>query len=209
MAINYQIAADIVDIRSDNPTNADSFLIDTNVWYWLTYSRASMADRPPAPYQTQDYPNYINAAISAGSVLTRCELSLAELAHRIEITELNVYARIINQPTLGLKEFRHNVAQQRQFVASEIGTAWRQVKSMSSCAEQMINETCGDSAVQRISSQLVDGYDLFILETGSANGLVQVVTDDGDYSSVPGLTVFTANTNVIESARRQGKLVTR
>jgi len=209
MPINYQIIADVVDVRSDTPRSTDSFLVDTNVWYWLTYTRASMADHPPSPYQTQHYPTYISDAITVGSNLKRSELSLAELAHRIEQTELDIYARIINLRNLRVKEFRHNYAQQRQFVGTEIGTAWNQVKSLSSCAEVAIDEQCGDAAAQRIPAQLIDGYDLYILETASKNNLVQIVTDDGDYSSVPGLTVFTANGNVIEAARQQGKLVTR
>lgn len=40
-------------------------------------------------------------------------------------------------------------------------------------------------------------------------GIVQVITDDGDYVTVPGIKVFTANRNVIEAARNQGKLITR
>ena len=40
-------------------------------------------------------------------------------------------------------------------------------------------------------------------------GVVQVITDDGDYVTVPGIKVFTANHNVIRAARNQGKLITR
>jgi hypothetical protein len=40
-------------------------------------------------------------------------------------------------------------------------------------------------------------------------GTVKVITDDGDYVTVPGIQVFTANYNVITAARNQGKLLTR
>jgi hypothetical protein len=39
MAINYTVQAEVVDISADTPKTEDAFLVDTNVWYWLTYSR--------------------------------------------------------------------------------------------------------------------------------------------------------------------------
>jgi hypothetical protein len=41
------------------------------------------------------------------------------------------------------------------------------------------------------------------------HGVVQVITDDGDFATVPGIQVFTANRNVISAARSQGKLLIR
>lgn len=35
------------------------------------------------------------------------------------------------------------------------------------------------------------------------------ITDDGDFATVPGIQVFTANRNVIIAARSQGKMLTR
>lgn len=55
----------------------------------------------------------------------------------------------------------------------------------------------------------VDGYDMFILLAMTRAGITQVITDDGDYCTVAGLHVFTANRNVIERASDQGELVTR
>ena len=40
MAINLTVQATVVDIRSDTPKPYDTFLVDSNVWYWLTYIRA-------------------------------------------------------------------------------------------------------------------------------------------------------------------------
>ena len=48
-----------------------------------------------------------------------------------------------------------------------------------------------------------------ILEAMDKAGINQVITDDGDYVTVPGIEVFTANQNAIASARSQGKLITR
>lgn len=48
-----------------------------------------------------------------------------------------------------------------------------------------------------------------ILEAMDKVGINQVITDDGDYVTVPGIKVFTANKKAIASARSQRKLITR
>jgi hypothetical protein len=100
MPINYNVQAEVIDLRFDTPQDDDMFLVDTKVWYWLTYTQASTY---AVPYQ----------------------------------------------------------------------------------------------------------YDLMILEAMDKAGINQVITDDGDYVTVPRIKVFTANQNAIAAARSQGKLITR
>ncbi|WP_024983788.1 hypothetical protein [Brevibacillus borstelensis] len=208
MPINYVIRADVIDIRSDMPKAEDEYLIDTNIWYWMTYSRASLASRPPGSYQITNYPTYIVNALTANAKLYRCNLSLAELAHIIERTEREIYNN--SHISIGTKEYRHNYPAERANVVSQVKAAWSQVKSMASPIESLIvDETMADNALIRFSTQLLDGYDLFILESIEKTGIVKVITDDGDYTSVPNIQVFTANKNLIEAARVQGKLMVR
>jgi hypothetical protein len=42
-----------------------------------------------------------------------------------------------------------------------------------------------------------------------SHGVLQIITDNGDFATVPGVQVFTANRNVIQAARTQGQLVSR
>jgi hypothetical protein len=208
MAINYNIQAEVVDIRVDTPKQDDSFLVDTNIWFWMAYSRASLGDNPPGKYQITYYPTYISNALNSNSKLYRCGLSLSELAHIIEKTEWEIFKR--TGAPLSIKEFRHNLSAERTNVVTQINVAWSQVKSMASPVENLIiDESATDFALNRLSTQMLDGYDLFIVESITKSGLVQVITDDGDYTSVPNIRVFTANRNVIDAARNQGKLVTR
>jgi hypothetical protein len=41
MPVKYSIQANVIDITTDVPKASDKFLVDTNVWYWLTYPAAS------------------------------------------------------------------------------------------------------------------------------------------------------------------------
>jgi predicted nucleic acid-binding protein len=201
MTVNYTVQAEVVDIRSDSPNNDDIFLVDTNVWYWYTYTNASISSRS---YQITEYPSYVAKAISVDSLLLYCGLSLAELAHNIEQTERQIFSSTIKP-----KEYRHNYPVERAKVVAEVETAWRQVISIAACTEILINEAKTNVALTRFQTQLLDGYDLLILEAMDKASVKQIITDDGDYVTVPGIRVFTANVGAISAARSQGKLLVR
>ena len=207
MPVNYTIQAEVVDIRRDTAKPSDAFLVDTNVWYWLTYTRASQATQPPMRYQIHDYPAYVSKAISGKVRLHPCGLSLAELAHLIERTEREIFIR--SSMAIFPKEYRHNQPTERTKVVAEVQAAWGQVKTMAAPIHMTIDEPTTDAALNRFVTQPVDGYDLFILEAIAKAGVVQVITDDGDFATVPGIQVFTCNQNVIMTAQHQGKLLQR
>ncbi len=207
MAVNYIIQAEVVDITSDRPRADDAFLVDTNVWYWMTYTRASQSARPPAQYQTTNYPAYTNAALAAGARIYQSGLSLAELTHLIEKAEREIYERTDGQ--IGTKEYRHNLPGERIQVIAEIQSAWSQVISLADPLVSTIDNQTANAALARFQTEKVDGYDLFILESMKNHGVVQVITDDGGFATVPDIQVFTANRNVITAARNQRKLKAR
>ncbi|MEH2419861.1 MAG: hypothetical protein V7K48_02620 [Nostoc sp.] len=57
----------------------------------------------------------------------------------------------------------------------------------------MVSEETSNAALNRFQTQLLDGYDLLILEAMDKGGVTQIITDDGDYVTVPGIKLFTAN----------------
>ncbi len=175
----------------------------------MTYTRASQGGRPPKAYQTTDYPAYIGKILSAKARLRSCLLSLPELANLIERTELDIRAGTAQFNKNEPKEFRHNFPAERKQVVMEIRTAWEQVKSLANPVETMLHESFADAALAMCGAFPINGYDLFILETLKRSGSLQIITDDGDFAVVPGITVFTSNHNVIKSAQAQGKLITR
>jgi len=203
MAINYVIQAEVVDINADSPTATDAFFVDTNVWYWMTYPNAAAAAFPGQ----LDYPAFVNCALAVEARLCCSGLSLAELSHLIEKTEREIYEKSVGM--IRAKEYRHNLPSERSRVVSEVEAAWGQVKSLSSPLALTVDEKVTDAALDRFQTEKLDGYDLFILETMKNHGVVQVITDDGDFATVAGIRVFTANRNVLLAARTQGKLLMR
>lgn len=203
-----RIRAQIVDIRADTPKDSDVFLVDTNAWYWLYYSRASLTQNGPQPYQLNDYPAYVGAAVSAKSKLHCYGLSFAELAHNIEKCEREIYSAQTGR-AINTKVFRHDYPNQRLKAVAQINDTWDDVLSVSTLLDLDINATFMQSALKLFPSVGLDGYDLFMAEAALNSTVTQIITDDGDYATVPGLTVFTANPRLILEAQNSGKLVAR
>jgi predicted nucleic acid-binding protein len=207
MAIQYTIHADVVDIAQAKPKGTDCFLVDSNVWLWMTYSKAGHREPAWRGNVMSQYAGFVQTASAAAAKLYWCGLSLAELAHIIEKTEREIYAMSVEgiQP----KEYRHNLTGERSRVVLEIQAAWGQVVSLAEPLTVSIDFPTTEAALGRLQTEKVDGYDLFILESMKNHGVVQVITDDGDFATVPGLQVFTSNRRVLELAQLQGKLLKR
>jgi hypothetical protein len=204
MAINYLIQADVIDINSDVPKKKDKFLVDSNIWFWLTYTHASHGVESWRQPLISIYPGYVNQALAAGAKLFYCGLSLAELAHLIEKTEHSIF-----NATLKPKEFRHNFPHERTNVMAEVQASWSQVKSLAKSLTFKVDQKTSDRALLRFQQAPVDGYDLFLLEAIFQQKMFSILTDDGDFATVPGIQVFTANRNVLAAASSQGKLRVR
>jgi predicted nucleic acid-binding protein len=204
MPVQYEIAAEVADITSDSPRPDDNFLVDSNIWFWMAYTNASHGVEPWRWPLISLYPRYVNDALAVGARLGRCGLALAELAHLIEMTERKIF-----DASIGTKVFRHNHPVERAVVVAEIQAAWGQVKTLACALDLSIDEETTAGALNRFQSQRVDGYDLFLLELMARSNLGQIITDDGDFATVPGIRVFTANPNVLKAARSQGKIITR
>lgn len=207
MTVAYDIQADVIDIRFDKPRHQDSFFVDTNVWYWLTYTQASVAAKSS---QVRVYPEYIKKIRSVNGRLARCNLVLAELAHIIESTEFKIFcnAHKKDPDTYPKKKFRHNSPAERMDVIQEIESAWMQVEQLSVPVPVTIDDTAATTFIADLKTDKLDGYDLFYRDLLRKH-MFSILTDDGDFATVPGISVFTANLQVIDAARKCGKLKMR
>ena len=202
-----EIRASVVDIRTDEPTKADIFFVDTNVWYWMGYTRAS---NNAEKYQVKVYPQYLEKALDVGSSLYKCALSFSEIAHLIERTEREIYNEQ-NGTNIYPKDFRYNYHQQREKILDEIRDTWQLANAMTGENTLEVNATnkLVDKSIERLNSVHLDGYDLFMVETLFDKEIAKVITDDADFGQVPGLTVFTSNNRLIDAARDQKRLLPR
>ena len=142
-------------------------------------------------------------------MLTYSGLMWAELTHIIEKTERGIYIEAHNELTA--KEYRHNYPSERAKVVAEVQSVWGQVKALAVSIDLTVDDCLMDAVLTKFHSQALDGYDLLLLEaaTQAGTGPIKVITDDMDYTFVPGIQVFTSKNNVIQAATTQGKLLVR
>ncbi len=211
---NYQpiVRANVVDIKTDRPQKSDRFLIDTNAWYWLAYSRSKDTLRPPKDYQIKQYPRYITAALNTTSTLFWSGLSMAEITTLIERSEHDIFCQEnqLDPNDFSLKEYRHGRSSERtNHVIPEIKTVWDIVESCGQCLESIIHQETVTQAIEDLKNQEVDGYDGLMVHAAKTANISQIITDDIDFITVPGITVFTANRNAISAAKSHNKLIDR
>jgi len=208
MPILYRVQAEVVDINFDAPLSSDGFFVDTNVWFWLHYTKASQGSPPPHAYQVTTYPSYLARARKAKAKILHSGWTLAELAHQIERTEHAIWKRL-NGNDISLKEFRHTCNDERATVVEETVIAWEQIRAWSTITDCNVNQGLTDASLGRIQLFCIDGYDALLLGALRDAGIYQIITDDGDFTTVPHLQVFTANKAALRSAELQGKLARR
>jgi predicted nucleic acid-binding protein len=203
----YQVEAQVVDISTDGPVAADKFFVDSNVWFWMHYTKASQAGLS-APYQVSAYSTYMDRARQVKARFVHSGITLAELAHRIEHAEFEIW-KGISKEDVGLKHFRHSLREQRAEVVDETVLAWRLIETWSEIAECAIDRNVTEASLARIERFCIDGHDALLVATLRAAAITQVITDDADFVTVPHLQVFTANKAALRSAEMQGKLTRR
>lgn len=202
--------AEVIDIEHDQPRAGDVFLVDTNVWLWHTYTRASQGAKPPMRHQATYYPRCVKRALQVRAKLWHHDLMFAELAHLIERVECDIFTRTMPAGTTpaSVKKFRSQSVQRAQVLA-EIDSSWKQVQSMSRPLDWTLQAGCSTMLLATLSSSHLDAYGAaYVLDARNA-GITSILSDDADFSSVPGLRIFTANRRLVQEAHNAGCLLVR
>lgn len=150
----------------------------------------------------------MDLAREARSEFMHSGITLAELADQIEQTELEIW-NSVNHNEMKLKPFRHGLPDTRANVVAEIVVAWDQVAAWSKSLPCLVDEAVTRASLGRIELFCLDGHDALLVETIRQAGIRQIITDDGDFVTVPHLQVFTANRGALRAAADQGKLMKR
>jgi hypothetical protein len=202
-----KISAAVIEISKDTPKQSDTFFVDTQVWHWLTYCQH--LGRKTLPSRVQEYINYINKIGAEKATLRRCGLSLAELANVIEKDEREVFnelQRKCNRTLVDEKEYRHDYPDERQKVQKSIRISWEAVKRYSSPTSVALSERLTNNVLNLLCSCSIGSYDSLLTESMRVSRIVQIITDDKDFATIPGIQVFTNNREVIKEADNQNML---
>lgn len=198
--------AKIYDLNKFNIEDIDKdtvIALDTNVLYWMHYSRCSIGAR--IPYQTQIYPNIIEELVENDIKLVTTIYNITELLYIIERHEHEIY-NALNNSKVGKKEFRA-IDKERKNVKNELYIVNEQIKSAYDIFEYPIEIIGLNEFINKFDSHSCDNFDYLILRHLKDNGITNILADDKDYITMDGITLYTANRNSVSSGRLENKLI--
>jgi len=91
MSVQYTVQSEVFDITQVAAFNTDCFLVDSNVWLWMTYSNAGHGEPSWRSVLMSQYAAFVQGAIAGDAKVCCCGLSLAELSHTIQKTEREIH----------------------------------------------------------------------------------------------------------------------
>ncbi|WP_419961792.1 hypothetical protein [Psychrobacillus sp. BM2] len=186
----------------------DCYLIDTNFFLWLAYSRLSLLEEKYQQYQIDEYPIYLENAINNGSKLKYSRLSFGEISQFIEKCEHEIYC-LNNNSNVYFKSFRRNFPRERPNVVTEIKNSFSIIKGVSEGLIEELDDLILSLLENDLENNYLDGADSFIASFAKRNGIDKIIFDDADFASIEEVYLFTANERIIRESRRQGKLLNR
>jgi|GEM_PF-1247381 len=219
------VKAWVVDIRDSDATMPRRVVVDANILYFVYYDSAaltSVGGKGPAHYQATVYPRWWSHAVSKKVELCTAMTCLAEFAHIVERTELELLWRMDPvRPELDpanpsqdytpryAKTVRYLYANQLEMIRLEVETSLLSLRK----TVELLPKVGQDAdifagAVKEWLPAISDFSDAILVAAAKRVGIFQIISDDADLITFEGITVYTANRNAIESASAAGKLIT-
>ncbi|WP_062810950.1 PIN domain-containing protein [Alcanivorax sp. NBRC 102028] len=184
--------ASIIDIENCEPERSDKYFVDTNVWYW--FSSSSPTELETRPYQIEKYPFFIEKALDNGAKIFHSSFTFLELSHIIEKEQCKrLYG---NEWFAKIKEFRDDPGK-RELTLREIKTSWDTIRNVSACLNFPAQENFPEKIHEHLSNASLDPYDACYYEIMNKNSIVQIISDDRDFSNIANIELFTANSRVL------------
>lgn len=174
--------------------NTRCFFLDTNVLYWYTYPRFSLPGHlnPSA----QIYYDFIDSLTSAGNPLKTSVYNLTELLNVVEKNEYDIYCKLHPDLPLSRKDFRR-MADERQKVSQMIKTTMNNALNICSITDFNFTSETLKSFSDEFTNHRCDVFDYAILKNCISTKDINIISDDGDFSSMPGINLYTANENIL------------
>jgi hypothetical protein len=202
-----RVRASVVDIGSYVPKEADKFVVDTNVWLPLTYTTIGQVN--VANHRTADasYEQFVKQALNSGCTLHWSPTSFCEIAHTIERTERDLY-NATQRNAVGQKTYRHERDRERVRVITATKAAWRLVTNMATGIALNLDDVAMADLAIDFNVRRVDAYDQFFITAMQQASVLNVLTNDKDFVTVPGICVMTSDPSALAAAGAESKLAT-
>lgn len=185
-------SVNVKDIRTfSSINNSRPYFVDTNALYWYTYPRYNLGR---CNHDAQIYFDFLDNLVSAGNPLYTSIYNVTELLNIIEKKEHEIYQTI--HPEYSKKDLRKMKAQRESLKQQMLVTLNNVSASFKVINFQFSMEKISDF-ICNLSSHRCDIFDYLVLDNCLKEGNLNIITDDNDFSSISGITLYTANESIL------------
>lgn len=199
-------------------------VMDANVLYWIFYRNFSSLSyaggRHPSSYQLTNYRNYWRRGTNAKTRFQVVAATLGEFAKTAEYAELETIwntdpVRPQPDPNNPVTQFDPRVCKfARYHYSRRLGSVRRAIEGMIVSLRNLVhclplfptsNDLHAESMIDWQGS-CGDFPDAMIIASAKRHSKANILSDDMDIATFPGITLYTANRNTIRAASAAGKL---
>ncbi len=212
------LLAQVVSITDFSVPPPTDLAVDANVLMFSTYDRYDqqrfLRQRVPSDQRIDAYLQYEARCRAAGTRLWVSLVGVFEFLRTVEMAELKIlWAKLDPEAAAGdFTDFQPKTVRRRpryRDVQDRVLTYAQQV-------EKRFRLFGGPSALpERLAvfsaawlGSACDPGDASLTADARANGILNILSDDQDFASLDGITLYTANQTVIDTAKGLNRLVT-
>ncbi len=218
------VRADVVDIRNPGALTPQDIITDANVLYWVFYPNFTSLRYPggkqPFPNQIADYRRYWKKAAGAKSRFHVVTATLGEFAKVVEYADLEAIwltdpASPQPDPANPVAQFNPRVCKfARYHYSGRLATVRNGVETMIASVRKSVgllpqfptSEDVQNHSMSEWRPSCGDFPDAVMIASAKQQSKTDVLSDDMDIATFPGITLFTANVKTITAASAAGKL---
>lgn len=187
----------ITDLRTYvSINNTRPFFLDTNVLYWYTYPRFSQPGQLNSTAKL--YYDFIDKLTSDGNPLVTSVYNLTELMNVIEKNEWDIYCKLHPEIPITRKDFRR-MPSEHEAVGKIMRTTLNNVKGICQIIDFNFLTATVNNFVDDYLDHQCDIFDYAILKNCIQTGNCNIISDDGDFSTMEKINLYTANEKVLPS----------
>ncbi len=188
----------ITNIQSFMPISANvEYFLDTNVLYWYTNPRISSAN--DLPKHAQIYYSFVDNLTSLGNPLVTSIYNLTELLNVIEKNEFDIYKNLHPDENYISKKDYRRMSIERSKLQNIMKTTLNNVLNICRIVEFPFRLNIIDKFTNTLKEHRCDVFDYVILQNCVKTQIINVISDDSDFSTYNNIKLFTANTSTLEN----------
>lgn len=166
------------------------YFLDTNILYWYCYPNYALLNSNKVHRQSEIYINFVDNLVYNGNPIFTSVYNMSELLYTVEKNEFELYKS--KQGTdITLKDFRRIT--NRSGLKTTLLACIENIKSICKILDYHSGPDILDEFASSIDKHHCDNYDYIILKNCIADDKTHIISDDADFATMDGFTLYTAN----------------